>query len=280
MQSRAEANARALAEREDAVRGATAAGGYRTPPRWLLGPLTASRRGGSCGLGIGRAARARPRHCARRAGRRCSSCCGFSCRSASRWVQALEQRRGDRGERLRRDIEDPAPPARRRLDAGRQVERGHSRRRCRLGAARAGHPGSRRGVRAGARRAAAHATERARHLTALLLELLDAQDDEQRIDRAARRGRSRAAGAGARMGGVAQRGGLPTSRSRSNASKAGWRSCDQLASARVGARRRPRRAAGDRAGHRRVGDRRPPPACSRPASKSGRSSAGARWPAS
>jgi uncharacterized protein YhaN len=111
VQSRAEANARTLTDREEALRGVDAAR-YRTVPRWLLGFLTFLVALSAAILGSG-AWREYVPGAALAALTTVLALIRVALHMRARWVAQLEERRGARSEKLRLDIEG----VRRRRDA-------------------------------------------------------------------------------------------------------------------------------------------------------------------
>jgi uncharacterized protein YhaN len=177
VQSRAEANARALAEREEAVRR-IGSGRYWSPPRWLLGALTALAVLATAAWGSG-VLRGRVPSIAVGGAALALIVVRVGLQMRARWVHAMTERRGERGDRLQRDMET----LRRRRDSGwtRAAKLTES---IRTATAQLGLPDAvtpeaveacELELAAELRRSGANT-----HLTALLLDLLDAQDDEQR----------------------------------------------------------------------------------------------------
>lgn len=175
VQSRAESNARALAEREEAVRRDV---GRRlwAPPRWLLGACTALALIATTAWGSG-ALRGRVPSVAIAGLAVLLIVLRLGLQVRARWAQVTEERRAARSERLRRDIET----LRRRRDAGwtRAAKLDES---IRAAAARLAlpEPVTPEAVESCEQELAAQLRSSGAHtqLTALLLDLLDAQDEE------------------------------------------------------------------------------------------------------
>ena len=177
VQSRAESNARALTEREAAARRD---GGrrYWTPPRWLLGAFTALAVLATTTWGTG-ALRGRVPSLAVAGAAVLLIVLRLGLQARVRWAQVLEERRGTRGDRLRRDIET----LRRRRDAGwTRAARLNESIRAAASSLALPEPVTPEAVESCEQELAAQLrSDGARTpLTALLLGLLDAQDDESR----------------------------------------------------------------------------------------------------